>query len=89
MLSFTDVDVFKLNDQGNYYKKNFPTRIQGMTGLNIGLNYDIVLFKKFETQVTTLFFNYQFWFQMPFVKGYVPVLPNVALHLGASFPMFK
>jgi hypothetical protein len=27
--------------------------------------------------------------QMPFIKSYVPVLPNTALHAGVAFPFFK
>lgn len=40
-----------------------------------------------KPSVLEAFLRYQFWFQMPYVKGYVPVLPNVALHLGVTlFP---
>jgi hypothetical protein len=35
------------------------------------------------------FLAYQFWLQTPFIKQYVPLLPNTALHLGASVPLRK
>ncbi len=69
---------FKADDNGNYTKvKNFG-KPQMMVGIGIKAGKQITVFKK----TGRLFINYQPWFQFPFIKSYVPLLPNNSLHLG-------
>lgn len=83
---FSATQVFRRNEQGQYEKK--PNRgrpqVMGTTALSIGyrLNHDAV-------RPVEIFTRYQFFVQGPFVNEYVPVLPNAALHLGVSYPLFK
>ena len=81
--SFPAVQRFVWNGSAYEKKKNFG-RAQFMGGLTLGAGYDwkAVTGKDFRT-----FLNYQFWIQAPFVNKYVPILPNVAWHIGASFPL--
>lgn len=77
--SFADQQVFVLED--GVYKKKFPSgRPQAMIGLNPGIHYD---FSKRGKTPLILFFAYQAWFQLPYVKKYVPIMPNVSFQLGA------
>lgn len=69
---------FKSNGDGNYTKvKNFG-KPQIMTGIGIKFGKQISVCKN----TGRLFINYQPWFQFPFIKSYVPLLPNNSLHLG-------
>lgn len=69
---------FKADDNGNYTKvKNFG-KPQVMTGIGIKVGKEITVCKN----AGRLFMNYQPWFQFPFIKSYVPLLPNNSLHLG-------
>ena len=69
---------FKADDNGNYSKvKNFG-KPQVMTGIGIKVGKQITVYKN----TGRLFINYQPWFQFPFIKSYVPLLPNNSLHLG-------
>lgn len=62
------------------YKKQFPFgRPQAMISLAPGIFYD---FRKKTKIPARVFVSYQVWFQMPFVKSYVPILPNTSLHIG-------
>ncbi|MFL5728457.1 MAG: hypothetical protein ACJ75J_03125 [Cytophagaceae bacterium] len=77
--SFQDQQKFILKD--GEYKKQFPIgRPQVMISFTPGISYDLE--KKCGSPVM-LFASYQLWFQLPFVRQYVPVLPNASLHLGA------
>jgi hypothetical protein len=83
--SFQDHQKFILKD--GEYKKQFPIgRPQFMISFTPGLSYDLE--KKCGTPLL-FFVNYQIWFQLPFVRQYVPVLPNSALHIGAVFSLNK
>ncbi|HXA02572.1 MAG TPA: hypothetical protein VNW99_11330 [Cytophagaceae bacterium] len=83
--SFQDQEKFILKD--GEYKKQFPIgRPQLMISFAPGLSYD--LSKKCGTPLL-LFVNYQIWFQLPFVRQYVPVLPNSSLHVGAIISLNK
>lgn len=83
--SFQDQQKFILKD--GEYKKQFPIgRPQFMISLAPGLSYD--LNKKCGTPLL-LFVNYQIWFQLPFVRQYVPVLPNSSFHVGAIISLNK
>lgn len=79
--SFPAVETFKLKD-GAYDQKANIGRAQAMAGGTFGLSYATAADWRF-------FLDYQFYLQMPFVKNYVPLLPNSALHIGAACPFFK
>ena len=79
--SFPAVEVFKIKD-GAYSQKANIGRAQAMAGGAFGLSYAMAADWRF-------FLDYQFYLQMPFVKNYVPLLPNSALHIGAAFPFFN
>ncbi len=79
-----DLQVFELRN-GEYRRKKTPGRAQFMAGLAAGLGYRLGN----ASDAPRVFVDYQFFLQMPFVKSYVPLLPNTALHLGIGFPFFK
>lgn len=85
LLAIQDIEVFELNKHGTYDNKS-SARSQIMAGF--GIAPSTVIFKETDHPVR-LFINYQFYLQMPFVKSYVPVLPNTAIHLGAIFNINK
>ena len=79
-------EIFKL--KGNIYEqKTNLGRPQAMVGGAFGLSYTQ---QKAATPLR-FFLDYQFYLQMPFVKSYVPLLPNTLLHVGgaAPFSIFK
>lgn len=80
--AFTDLEQFKLNENGEYKKVPNLGRPSFMASLGIGLSYDLQRKKAIPMRLFTV---YQLWFQTPFVKSYVPVLPNAALHVGSAF----
>lgn len=82
MHAFTDLQQFRFNEQGAY--ERVPNRgiPSFMASFGIEVSYDLQ--KKISIPVR-IFTNYQLWFQTPFVRSYVPVLPNAALHLGSAF----
>ncbi len=57
-------------------------RPQVAGGIGIGPAYRVG-----KEERVTLFLDYRFWLQWPFVNAYVPVLPNTALHIGVRFPI--
>lgn len=79
-----DLQVFELQD-GTYRRKRTIGRAQFMGSFATGIGY------RFSSapDAPRMFVDYQFFMQMPFVKNYVPLLPNTALHIGAAFPFFK
>lgn len=79
-----DVQVFKLNDDGVYEKASKFGRPEFiLPSVALALNYDL---KKDDPRSPKFQLGYQLWMMMPFVKNYVPVLPNSALHLGVIVP---
>ena len=79
--SIPGVEVFKLKDN-EYQTKPRIGRPQAMVSAAGGLSY--------ATQQDIRFFvDYQFFIQMPFVKNYVPLVPNTAVHAGVAFPFFN
>ncbi len=70
--------TFEADNKGTYTKVNNFGKPQAMTGLGIKAGKQIAVCKKDGR----LFINYQPWFQFPFIKSYVPLLPNNSLHLG-------
>lgn len=79
--SIPGVEVFKLKDNG-YESRPRVGRPQAMVSAAGGLSYA-------TPQNIRFFVDYQFFIQMPFVKNYVPLVPNTAVHAGVSFPFFK
>lgn len=83
---FMATQVFERNEQGHYDR--MPNRgrpqIMGTTALGVGY-----LLNPGGEKPIELFTRYQFFVQGPFVRQYVPVLPNTALHLGVNYPLFK
>lgn len=84
--AFTDLQQFKLNDQGEYYRMKNKGTPSLMASFALELGYDL---HKVTSIPAMIFTQYQLWFQTPFVKSYVPVLPNTALHLGLSYNINK
>lgn len=79
-------EIFKF--EGNsYVKKSNLGRPQFMAGAALGLSYT----QQKASKPLRFFADYQFYLQMPFVKSYVPLLPNTLLHVGiaAPFSIFK
>lgn len=81
--AFSNTEVFSLKD-GTYHKKTNLGRPQFMASGALGLSY---LLPKGQNP-PRFFLDYQFFLQMPFVKSYVPLLPNTALHIGVAVPFF-
>ena len=74
-------EIFTLKDQV-YQKKTNLGRPQMMAGAALGLSYT----QQKSANPLRFFAEYQFYLQMPFVKSYVPLLPNTLLHLGVGAP---
>ncbi len=83
--AFADVQQFQWED-GRYVKKANLGRPQLMFAASLAAGYD--LHKKTNLPLK-LFLQYQFWLQTPFVKKYVPLLPNTALHIGAIYSITR
>jgi hypothetical protein len=58
-----------------------------MAGVALGISYT----QQKAANPLRFFVDYQFYMQMPFVKSYVPLMPNTLLHVGVGVPfsMFK
>jgi hypothetical protein len=80
MLSIPDIDQFSLNENGQYQKeKNIRSSL--LVSLSPVAGYDL----RKRTKIPALvFMQYQLAFQTPYVKSYVPVLPNSAFHIGTA-----
>lgn len=76
-------EIFSLHD-GIYKKKTNSGRAQAMASATLGISYTL----HGQTGGARLFLDYQFFLQMPFVKQYVTLLPNTALHAGVAIPFF-
>lgn len=83
--SFADVQQFKW-EEGRYVKKANLGRPQLMIAASLAAGYDL---QKKTRLPLRLFLQYQFWLQTPFVRKYVPLLPNTALHVGAIYPITR
>ena len=83
--AFPQTEQAKLNQNGNYEIKNGAGRAQIIFGLTPGLGYE---FTNANRKVSA-FMSYQIWMQSPFVPGYVPLLPNGAVHIGARMVINK
>jgi hypothetical protein len=84
--SIPDTQIFNLGEDGMYKKQNKWGRPQAMATTALEGSYTI---RRDTDNPIRLFVNYQFWFQFPFVRQYVPVLPSTALHFGLSLPVSR
>lgn len=82
--SFVDLQQFSFVN-GQYKESSKWGRPQAMASASVGIGYDLYSISRLPMSVLI---QYQFWVQAPFVNKYVPVLPNSAVHLGVSFPIF-
>lgn len=76
--TFSDIDVYKLNSNGEYERAARAGKAHAMFGLSSVLSYAI----KGNKVSFTPFVHYQFFMMTPFVKSYVPLLPNTSLSIG-------
>lgn len=74
--------IFKSDDQGIYHRQHIFGKPQAMASLSLGTGYTFG-----KADGLRIFLLYQFYLQFPFVKEYVPLLPNTALHAGVSLPI--
>lgn len=81
MMAFSDLQVFKLNGT-QYEEKSFRGRSQFMAGAGLGVSY--TLYTKSDRPLK-FSISYQLNLQMPFIRNYVPLLPNTSLQLGTMF----
>lgn len=81
--TFSDVDVYKLNSNGEYERTKRAGRAHAMFGLSGILSYAI----KGNKVSFSPFIHYQFFMMTPFVKSYVPLLPNTSLSIGTYFTL--
>ncbi|MBN2683027.1 MAG: hypothetical protein JXR58_11005 [Bacteroidales bacterium] len=81
-----DVQVFEMNENGSYEKKKSIGSAQFAAGLQLGFFYRI---NRANINPISLFADYRFWVQTPFVKEYVPVLPYSTFQIGFTFFIFK
>ncbi|MGI9158338.1 MAG: hypothetical protein ACR2K1_01155, partial [Saprospiraceae bacterium] len=82
--AISDLQAFELVN-GQYERKRTFGRPQVMGSAAFGLGYRLGS----APDAPRIFLDYQFFLQMPFVKSYVPLLPNTALHAGVAFPFFN
>ncbi len=83
LLSLVDLQTFERTELGSYALIPHRFRSQFTAGASLGTYYQL------SGLPMTLSLDYRFWIQAPFVKNYVPVLPNTSLHLGLLFHLFQ
>lgn len=79
-----DLEVFRLED-GQYERSGRWGRPQLMCSVALSLGYYLGAYGRSPR----LHVGYQFFVQTPFVRNYVPVLPNTAIQAGVAFPFFN
>lgn len=79
--TFNDVDVYKLDNNGEYKRTNKAGKAHAMVGYSVMVGY------KFKGEKISFnpFVQHQFFMVTPFVKSYVPLLPNSTIHIGTYF----
>lgn len=82
LLSKADLQVYKLNSNG-HYESTSGIRLQAMIVVTPEISWN---FKLKSGLPLRIFAHYQLWFQLPYVKQYVPILPNVSTHVGIAIP---
>lgn len=76
---------FERADNGVWESSPGVGRAYFVTGAGIGIGYDA----GYRYNIRRFFINYDVRLQMPFVKTYVPLLPNGILYVGMQFTLFK
>jgi hypothetical protein len=81
LINTKDNKVYKLNSDGEYERTRRWGQPKFMGSFSMAFSY------RFATQKATFspFLKYQFWMLAPFVKSYVPLLPNATLHIGVTY----
>lgn len=74
-------EIFTLKGKTYDQKANLG-RPQVMAGGTLGLSFT----QQNRAKPLRFSLDYQFYLQMPFVKQYVPLLPNTLLHVGVAAP---
>lgn len=69
---------FKADDNGNYSKVKSFGKPQLLIAIGISAGKQVNILNK----QGRIFLTYQPWFQMPYIKSYVPMLPNNSFHIG-------
>lgn len=72
---------YRMDEDGNWEKIRLPSRPQGMLSLSLGIDW------KMGDKGNRGFVRYQNMLQVPFIPGYVPLLPYNVLHIGATAPL--
>lgn len=85
MHAFLLTGQFVKNSDGTWNSQKLPTRAQIAGGAGIGIGYDA----GYHYNSRRIFINYDFRLQVPFIKNYVPLLPNGILSAGIQFTLFK
>lgn len=85
MHAFLVTEQFERQADGSWQKNNLPNRGYGVAGAGIGVGYDA----GYNYNIRRFFVNYDFRLQMPFIKSYVPLLPNGILSVGLQFTLFN
>ncbi len=83
--SFSGNKMYQFKN-GQYEAKPNWGRPQGMISSALSIGYDL---EKVSSIPLKPFIQYQFWMQTPFVKGYVPLLPSTALHIGVQYTFHR
>lgn len=76
----------KLNEDGEYGNNKGIGRAQAMATYSLGLAYTA---HSKAAKPLTVFVNYQQRVQTPFIKSYVPILPNNSFMIGIRKPITK
>lgn len=85
MHSFLLTERLVKQTNGSWNAEKGFGKSQFVAGAGVGIGYDA----SFHYNVRRIFINYDFRLQMPFVKSYVPLLPNGLLSIGLQFTLFK
>lgn len=80
--AFRDLQQFKLNDAQQYEKMANLGRPSLMVPLGVSFSYPF-------NDTWRPFIGYQIWFQTPFAKEYISILPNTSLHIGTALFLKK
>lgn len=83
--SIPGAPVFEPDGSGGFDRRYKFGRPQFMLTTALGLGFKVAGTPEAPWR---LLLAYQFYMQTPFSPGYIPFLPNTALHVGLSFPCF-
>jgi len=76
---------FTRTEDGTWEYEKGLGRAYFVAGAGVGIGYDA----GYHYNIRRFFVNYDFRLQMPFVKKYVPLLPNGIVSVGVQFTLFK